>query len=89
MNKSATGKIFMTGRSQAVRLPKEFRLPGKEVQITKTGRGILLEPIQKKYATPEEMWAAIDAITGGKFEIDIPPDEPAPPEDFFFDDGKS
>ena len=41
-----TAKIFMTGRSQAVRLPKEFRLPGKEVRISRVGRGILLEPVE-------------------------------------------
>ena len=30
-----TAKIFMNGRSQAVRLPKEFRFEGKEVNITR------------------------------------------------------
>ncbi|MCL2850649.1 MAG: antitoxin [Micrococcales bacterium] len=29
----ATAKLFMTGRSQAVRLPKEFRFPGTQVDI--------------------------------------------------------
>ena len=38
-------KIFKTGRSQAVRLPKEFRFEGKEVRIRKFGGGVLLEPI--------------------------------------------
>jgi antitoxin VapB len=37
-------KIFKHGRSQAVRLPKEFRLPGKEVRVRRVGRGVLLEP---------------------------------------------
>jgi antitoxin VapB len=41
------GKLFMHGRSQAVRLPKEFRLPGKEVSIRRHGRGILIEPIEQ------------------------------------------
>ncbi len=46
--KSGIGKIFMNGRSQAVRIPKEFRLPGNEVRITRTeDGGILLEPIKK------------------------------------------
>ena len=46
--KSGIGKIFMNGRSQAVRIPKEFRLPGSEVRITRTeDGGILLEPIKK------------------------------------------
>ncbi len=83
MIKPATAKIFMSGRSQAVRLPKAFRLPGKEVHITKKGDGVLLEPIRKKFATPEEMWAAIDAIGGGRFDIELPDDPPPPPEEFF------
>ncbi|MCI5150138.1 MAG: AbrB/MazE/SpoVT family DNA-binding domain-containing protein [Candidatus Electrothrix sp. MAN1_4] len=39
-----TAKLFTNGRSQAVRLPKKFRLQGKEVFIKKTGAGILLLP---------------------------------------------
>jgi antitoxin VapB len=39
-----TAKLFSNGRSQAVRLPKEFRLEGREVFIKKTGAGILLLP---------------------------------------------
>jgi antitoxin VapB len=43
---SATAKLFKHGRSQAVRLPKEFRLPGKEVRVSRVGNGVLLEPIE-------------------------------------------
>lgn len=39
-----TAKLFTNGRSQAVRLPKEFRFKGKEVFIKRTGVGILLLP---------------------------------------------
>lgn len=35
----------MNGRSQAVRLPKELRLPGKEVSIRRLGDGVLIEPV--------------------------------------------
>ena len=35
-------KVFMSGRSQAVRLPKEFRIDEKEVSIKKIGNTILL-----------------------------------------------
>jgi len=42
----ATAKLFQNGRSQAVRLPKEFRLEGKEVKISKLGNKIILEPIE-------------------------------------------
>jgi antitoxin VapB len=38
-------KLFMNGRSQAVRLPKEFRFEGTEVRIRKHGSGVLLEPV--------------------------------------------
>ena len=44
---TATAKIFMHGRSQAVRLPKEFRLPGKEVRVSKVGDKVILEPMEK------------------------------------------
>jgi len=37
-------KLFMNGRSQAVRLPREFRFEGKQVRIRKVGKGVLLEP---------------------------------------------
>ncbi len=48
-----TAKLFKTGHSQAVRLPKEFRLPGDEVLIRRneaTGEVILtpLSPVSRK-----------------------------------------
>ena len=43
---TATAKLFKSGRSQAVRLPKEFRFEGKEVRISRHGRGVLLEPLE-------------------------------------------
>jgi antitoxin VapB len=45
MSDARTAKIFKHGRSQAVRLPKEFRMPGTEVSVRRIGRGVLLEPI--------------------------------------------
>ena len=38
-------RVFKNGRSQAVRLPLEFRLPGDRVRVRRVGRGVLLEPI--------------------------------------------
>ena len=43
--KRTRAKLFMNGRSQAVRLPKEFRFEGKEVGIRRVADGVLLEPI--------------------------------------------
>lgn len=39
-----TAKLFPNGRSQAVRLPQEFRFKGFEVRIKRFGMGVLLEP---------------------------------------------
>lgn len=38
-------KLFQNGSSQAVRLPKEYRMPGTEVKIFKKGNQVILEPI--------------------------------------------
>jgi antitoxin VapB len=38
----ATAKVFMSGNSQAVRLPKEFRLRGPEVEIFRRGDELVL-----------------------------------------------
>ena len=44
MSKTKTAKLFRNGRSQAVRLPREFRFEGDEVRIRQMGDGVLLEP---------------------------------------------
>mgnify|MGYP002637233659 FL=1 len=41
-----TAKVFQNGNSQAVRLPKAFRLPGNEVKIYKQGNKVILEPLE-------------------------------------------
>jgi len=46
VNKMETAKLFQNGSSQAVRLPKAFRIPGNEVKIFKNGNQIILEPIE-------------------------------------------
>jgi antitoxin VapB len=47
---TTTAKLFKNGHSQAVRLPKEFRLQGKEVKISKQGNKIILEPLETSMA---------------------------------------
>lgn len=44
-----TAKLFLNGRSQAVRLPKEFRFSGDQVFIKKMGDAILLLPYQRSW----------------------------------------
>jgi antitoxin VapB len=48
-----TAKLFRTGGSQAVRLPKEFRMEGSEVYITQEGERIILLPKKKKAWPPK------------------------------------
>ena len=44
-----TAKVFSTGRSQAVRLPKAYRFNSNEVSIKTFGRGVLLMPIDNPW----------------------------------------
>jgi antitoxin VapB len=72
----ATAKLFQNGRSQAVRLPKEFRLQGKEVKISKQGNKIILEPIENSW----ELWFASlsqfsdDFMANGREQPEQPPE---------------
>jgi antitoxin VapB len=45
MSKTGVGKLFQNGRSQAVRLPQEFRFEGNRVRLRRVPQGVLLEPI--------------------------------------------
>lgn len=65
---STTAKLFMHGRSQAVRLPKEFRMAGTEVNIRKQGDAVIIEPIVKK--DWEDVFAKIDALPTAEFPED-------------------
>jgi antitoxin VapB len=56
-----TAKLFKSGRSQAVRLPKEFRFEGKEVRIRRHGLGVLLEPMK---VDMKAVFEAMDRIGG-------------------------
>ena len=46
MPKPTTAKVFMSGRSQAVRLPKAFRFETNEVRIRAVGTAVILEPLE-------------------------------------------
>lgn len=45
-----TAKLFENGRSQAVRLPKEYRFEGDEVSINKVGDIVILMPKENKWS---------------------------------------
>ena len=55
-----TAKIFWSGRSQAVRLPKAFRLEGNEVSIRRRGSAIILEPVVSGWAWLDELAKSLD-----------------------------
>jgi antitoxin VapB len=68
----ATGKIFRNGRSQAVRLPKEFRFKGAEVEIRRSGQKVILEP-KKQRSWPRGYWTS-----WGKVPKDFRAPDPLP-----------
>ncbi|HUW50416.1 MAG TPA: type II toxin-antitoxin system VapB family antitoxin [Sulfuricella sp.] len=66
-----TAKLFMNGNSQAVRLPKEFRLEGDEVVVKKLGDAIMLMPKRYSYAL---LKASLDQFSP---DFQIERDQPA------------
>ena len=60
-----TARLFQSGRSQAVRLPKAYRFGGSEVVVKHFGNGVLLLPMDDPWQTLE---AGLDAFGPG-FEL--------------------
>ncbi|GMV14792.1 MAG: AbrB/MazE/SpoVT family DNA-binding domain-containing protein [Polyangiaceae bacterium] len=56
-----TAKVFKHGNSQAVRLPKDFRVEGDEVEVSRVGRVIILRPKRISY---EDALAAVARFKG-------------------------
>lgn len=54
-------KLFTSGRSQAVRLPKELRFEGTEVIARRFGNGVLLLPIEAPWEVMREALDEFDA----------------------------
>jgi antitoxin VapB len=61
---SAIAKLFRNGRSQAVRLPREFRFDGDRVRVRRVGRGVLVEPI---FTNVSEWFAELDRLATEPF----------------------
>jgi antitoxin VapB len=55
-----TAKVFWSGRSQAVRLPRAFRVDGREVRIRRRGRAIVLEPVPESWEWLDALVAEVD-----------------------------
>ena len=76
MRETGIAKLFRNGRSQAVRLPREFRFEGSEVSVRRdpaTGE-VILSPRRKSW---KEFFDALDAIGPAedfmKDRRDLPP----------------
>ena len=82
---TGTAKLLKHGRSQAVRLPKEFRLPGTEVRVRRIGRGVLLEPIDAPFDV-EGWFARIDEYLDEPFMPEGRQQPPMPPARKIFDE---
>jgi virulence-associated protein VagC len=75
-----TAKLFQNGRSQAVRIPKEFRLEGREVTIRKLGRGLVIEPVSA--AWPPGYFDRLRALKRTSLGLKRPPDPLPTPLDW-------
>lgn len=74
----STAKVFTTGRSQAVRLPKAFRFDTDEVTIEKVGNAVVLRPKQ----THDEWWAQMEsAMNGLRGQLEFVERDKSPPGD--------
>jgi antitoxin VapB len=85
MSETGTAKLFKHGRSQAVRLPKDFRMPGTEVRVRRIGRGVLLEPIDVPYDV-KAWFAKIDEYLDEPFMIEGRQQPPMPSPVKLFDE---
>jgi len=63
-------KVFKNGRSQAIRLPKEYRVDSEEVYIEKVGHSLVIIPKEK--SKWDIMRNAIEDFDGFEFERNQP-----------------
>jgi len=68
-----TAKIFTNGRSQAIRLPKEFRFSADDVYIKKIGKIVILIP-------KDDPWASLESSLN-QFTQDFMETREQPPQD--------
>lgn len=78
-------RLFWNGRSQAVRLPLEFRFEGDEVEIRREGDAVILEPVRKR-TWPAGYWdwlaahrddlelGAVEPMGGGLLDVTLDDD---------------
>src|ERR1700730_10721476 len=64
-------KLFKNGRNQAVRIPREFELPGEDAIMRKEGDRLIIEP-----APPKSLLALLATLDEDFPQISDPPPEP-------------
>ncbi|HEV2957243.1 MAG TPA: AbrB/MazE/SpoVT family DNA-binding domain-containing protein [Xanthobacteraceae bacterium] len=67
-------KLFKNGRNQAVRIPREFELPGEDAIMHKEGDRLIIEPAPKKSLLA--VLATLETLDEDFPSIDDPPPEP-------------
>ncbi|MBI2187039.1 MAG: AbrB/MazE/SpoVT family DNA-binding domain-containing protein [Acidobacteria bacterium] len=77
---TTTAKLFRNGRSQAVRLPREFRFEGDRVRVRRAGRGVLVEPV---FANVAEWFDALDRFGAERFMAEGRRQPPTPEREIF------
>lgn len=71
MNAPRRATLFTNGRNQAIRIPRDFELPGKEALIRKDGDRLIIEPVPPP--TLLAVLATLDPIDEPFPDIDDPP----------------
>jgi len=69
-------KLFRNGRNQAVRIPREFELPGRDAIMRKEGPRLIIEPVP-----PKSLLAVLESLPALDEDFSPAEDEPATPAD--------
>jgi antitoxin VapB len=73
MNAPRRATLFTNGRNQAIRIPRDFELPGKEALIRKDGERLIIEPLP-----PPKLLSVLASLE--PIEETFPPIDDQPPE---------
>ena len=79
----ATAKVFWSGRSQAVRLPKDFRFDSKEVLIRREGDSVILTPLASGWEWLKKMPGYVDPDFEAAVNEELPQQERPELDEFF------
>lgn len=69
-------KLFRNGRNQAVRIPREFELPGEDAVMRREGHHLIIEPVARDRTQKENLLALL--ASWDPIEEDFGPIEDTP-----------